>query len=117
MGARFFYAKPRDVERGQEDQRKDGRNRETAHDREGHWPPEYGGCDRYHAEHRRYRREHDRAETGHRSLDHRVPYLFASGPLGLDLVDQDHRITRNHSEQCQYAENGNESERPVEDEE
>ena len=46
-----------------------------------------------------------------RDSHHRVPDRFAGGPFGLDLVDQDHRVLRNHTDQRQNAEDGNKAER------
>src|SRR5262249_46148645 len=78
---------------------------------------EYRGRNRYHPEHRRYRRQHDRTETGHGGFDHRVPYRLAFRPLGLDLVDENDRVARDHAEQRQDAQNRHEAERLVEDQE
>ena len=36
-------------------------------------------------------------------LDDRIPYRPARGPLGLDLLDQDHRVARDHPDQREDA--------------
>src|SRR5262245_60434376 len=113
---RLLHPKPGNVQRRKKDQRQQGRDQQSTHDRVGHRSPKYRGCDRDHAEHRRYGGEHDGAEAGHRGLDHRIPYWLAFRTLVFDLIDEDHRIARDHPEQRQNAENGHEPERFLENE-
>ena len=46
-------------------------------------------------------------------LDHRVPDALPSRALGLDLVDQDHRVADDHADQRENAEDRDEAERPA----
>src|SRR5215831_11656970 len=113
---RLLHPKPGNVQRGKKDQRQHGRDQQSTHDRVGHRSPKYRGRDRDHAEHRRYGGEHDGAEAGHRGLDHRIPYRLAFRTLIFDLIDEDHRVARDHPEQRQNAENGHKPERFLENE-
>src|SRR6516165_10321155 len=115
-GGRLLHPKPGNVQRRKEDQRQHGRHQQSTHDRVGHRSPKYRGCDRDHAEHGRYGGEHDGTEAGHRGLHHRIPYRLAFRTLIFDLIDEDHRIPRDHPKQRQNAENGHEPERFLENE-
>src|SRR5215831_5541147 len=115
-GDRLPHPKPGNVQCRKEDQRQHRRDQQSTHDRVGHRSPKYRGCDRDHAEHGRYGGEHDGAEAGHRGLDHRIPYRLAFRTLVFDLIDEDHRIARDHPKQRQNAENGHEPERFLENE-
>ena len=44
-------------------------------------------------------------------LDHRIPDALAGVALGLDLIDQDHRVLGDHADQRQDAQDGDEAER------
>ncbi len=103
-----------DIERRQEDQRQQRRHHQPAHDGEGHRPPEHRGRDRDQAEHGRDRGQHHRPQARGRGGDHRIPDVLALGAVGLDLDDQDDGVLRDHAEQRQDAEDGDEAERPVE---
>ncbi len=49
-------------------------------------------------------------DTG--AFDNRVPEVAALRALGLDLLDEDDRVARDHAHQGQNAENGDKAERP-----
>jgi hypothetical protein len=66
------------------------------------------------AEHRRERRQHDRAEAPHRRFDDRVPAVVAVRDVLFDLVDQDHRVAHDHAGQRDRAEHRDEAERHAE---
>src|SRR5262245_20791855 len=44
------FTEPRDIKRGQENERKERRNQQTTHDRERHRSPEHCGCNGDHPE-------------------------------------------------------------------
>ena len=107
-------AEHRHVERRQEHQHQQRPDQQAAHDREGHRPPEHRRRDRDEAEHGRERRERQRPQPRARRADHRIPDVLAFRAVGLDLHHQDHRVLRDHPEQRQDAEDGDEAERPIE---
>src|SRR5262249_30439944 len=107
----FLPSEPGDIKRRQEDQGKDCADEQSAHDGEGHRPPEYCRRDRDHSENRRNRRQHDRTEPRAAGIDRRLPHALALTSFRFNLVDEDHGIFGDHAEQRQNAENGDESER------
>ena len=107
----FLPAEPSHIERRQEDQREDCANKKSAHDGEGHRTPEYRWCDRDHPEDRRDCRQHDRAKPRAAGIDRCLPHVLTLTSFGFNLVDQDHCVLRDHPEQRQNTEDGDEPER------
>ena len=60
---RLAQPEKNDIERGQNDKRQNSRDKQAAHDGEGHRPPKHRWCDRNKSENRRNRRQHDRSKT------------------------------------------------------
>ena len=56
-------------------------------------------------------------KPGERRLDHRGPNVASLRPLGLDLIDEDHSVARDHADQREDPQDRHESERPVGEEE
>ena len=61
----------------------------------------------------RNRRQHNGAEARHTRVDHRYPGRFSLAPLRFDLLDEDHRIARDHPDQREDAKDGHEPEWPL----
>ena len=93
--------------------RQQSRDEQAAHDGEGHQSPEDRWRDWDQTQHGRDRRQHDGPEAGERRLDHRGPDVASLRALGLDLIDQDDGVARDHADQREDAQNRHEPERPV----
>src|ERR1700733_3595323 len=93
----------------QDEQGQESRYEQATHDSEGHRPPDR--CNRNKAQHRRNCGQHYRPETRDRALYDRIPQLTALRALGLDLLDENDRIARDHAHQSQNSENCDETER------
>jgi hypothetical protein len=112
---RLVDTEENDVECRQDNKGQNRRHEQTAHDGEGHRPPEHRGRDWNEAKNGRDGGQHDRPEAGNRAFDHRIPQLSALRALGLDLLDENDRIARDHAHQRQNSENCDEAERPARD--
>ena len=110
-GLRFLHAEPNDVERRQEDQRQQRRHRRPPMIAKAIGPQNTVGAIGIMPSTVETAVSRIGRKRCSRRLDHRIPRLPALRPLGLDLVDQDHRVAGDHADQREDAEDRDEAER------